>query len=80
MQYDYYVGVLGGEVSGYTTTIRDTQSTNNVYVGYSIYEVSKDEYEFGGIDRQYDTMYNGHNMVQYTMDTIYNAIQYDTIL
>ena len=28
----------------------------------------------------YNTMYNNHNMIQYTMDTIYNVIQYDTIL
>ena len=31
-------------------------------------------------NRQYNTMYNGHNMIQYTMDTIYNVIQYSTKL
>ena len=31
-------------------------------------------------NRQYNTMYNDHNMIQYTMDTIYNVIQYSTIL
>jgi uncharacterized delta-60 repeat protein len=45
IQYDYYVGVLGGNVSGYTTTIRDYQSGENVYIGYNINEISKEEYD-----------------------------------
>ena len=28
---------------------------------------------------QYNTIYNDYNMIQYTMDTIDNAIQWNTI-
>ena len=31
-------------------------------------------------NRQYNTMYNDHNMIQYTMATIYNIVQYSMIL
>ena len=30
-------------------------------------------------NRQYNTMYNDHNMIQYTIDTIDNKMQYYTI-
>lgn len=55
--YDYNVGILGGSVSGYASTIRDYQSSNNVYVGYTIYEVNKTEYDAGGDNRSTDTLW-----------------------
>ena len=55
--YDYNIGVLGGNASGYTTSIRDYQPTEK-YVGYTIYEVTEDVYNSGGIDRRYDQEFN----------------------
>ena len=67
VQYDYNVGTLGGQgVTGYTTTIRDYQSPNNVYVGYTIYEVTKEDYDSGGIDRSLDTFFqHAANVISY---------------
>ena len=56
--YDYNVGILGGNVTGYTTTIRDYQNSNGVYVGYTTYEVTKDEYNSSGIDRINDPFFS----------------------
>ena len=44
--YDYFVGALGGNVSGYTSSISYTGST---YFPYSIYETTKSDYDAGGI-------------------------------
>ena len=55
--YDYNVGILGGHVSGYTTSIRDFQPTEK-YVGYTVYEVDEATYNAGGIDRKYDQEFN----------------------
>jgi len=55
--YDYNIGILGGNVTGYTTTIQDYQ-TERVYVGYTTYEVTQDEYNSSGLDRSYDTLWN----------------------
>jgi hypothetical protein len=59
--YDYNVGMLGGNVSGYTSTIRDYQPDGideyDAYVPYYIYEVSESTYNTSGVDRSNDTMY-----------------------
>lgn len=51
IEYDYNVGILSGNTSGYTSTIYDVQSTLGKYVPYSIYEVTKTDYEASGLDR-----------------------------
>jgi hypothetical protein len=43
--YDYFVGFLGGNVSGYTSSI---PYTGNTYIPYSIWEVDEDTYNSGG--------------------------------
>ena len=43
--YDYFVGFLGGNVSGYTSSI---PYINNTYIPYSIWEVDEDTYNSGG--------------------------------
>jgi hypothetical protein len=43
--YDYFVGFLGGDVSGYTSSI---PYINNTYIPYSIWEVDEDTYNSGG--------------------------------
>lgn len=43
--YDYFVGALGGNVSGYTSSV---PYTNNSYLPYSIYEVTEQSYEASG--------------------------------
>jgi hypothetical protein len=55
--YDYNVGLLGGNVSGYTSTMRDFVQTPNDTIPYYIYEVSESSYNTSGIDRSYDTMW-----------------------
>lgn len=45
--YDYFVGALGGNVSGFTSSV---PYSNNSYLPYSIYEVTEDQYNSGGID------------------------------
>jgi hypothetical protein len=51
ISYDYNVGVLGGDVSGYTSSIYDLQSGQGKYIPYNIYEVDKSTYESSGLDR-----------------------------
>jgi photosystem II stability/assembly factor-like uncharacterized protein len=58
--YDYNVGLLGGNVSGYTSTIRDYQpnlGAIDAYVPYYIYEVTESTYNTIGVDRSNDTLY-----------------------
>jgi hypothetical protein len=43
--YDYFVGTLGGSVSGFTSSV---PLSNNLYAPYSISEIDLDEYENGG--------------------------------
>ena len=43
--YDYFVGALGGGVSGYTSSI---PFTGNTYIPYSIWETTKDDYNLSG--------------------------------
>jgi len=56
--YDYNVGLLGGNVSGYTSSMRDLYYANYGYIPYYIYEVSETTYNASGINRQYDTLWN----------------------
>ena len=59
--YDYNVGILGGKVSGYTSSSRLLINTGYTYVPYNIYEVSESSYNAGGYDRTYDTLWK-HNV------------------
>jgi uncharacterized delta-60 repeat protein len=62
IRYDYFVGTLNGTATGYTTTVKDLQSSGFKYVGFYIYEVDETTYNASGIDRQYDTLWS------YTVD------------
>lgn len=56
--YDYFVGVLGGSVSGYTSSVKDTTQGTFAYIPYTIYEVSEEHYLSGStIDRTGDPIY-----------------------
>jgi len=56
--YDYNVGLLGGNVSGYTSSMRDFKFENLGYIPYYIYEVSESTFNSSGYSRQYDTLWN----------------------
>jgi hypothetical protein len=45
--YDYFVGTLGGNVTGYTSSV---PYLNFTFLPYSIYEVTEDEYYTSGLD------------------------------
>jgi hypothetical protein len=70
--YDYFVGTLGGNVSGYTSSI---SYTGNTHLGYTINEVTKNQYDTGGA-----TLYTSDpnryffllNIEDEPVDTIYN--------
>jgi hypothetical protein len=53
--YDYFVGFLGGGVSGYTSSV---PYTGNTYIPYSIYEVTEDDYNSGGVSYTGDPQVN----------------------
>ena len=57
--YDYNIGVLGGNASGYTSTFRDTNQGPYKYVPYHITEVDETTYNtfVGALDRTSDTMW-----------------------
>lgn len=42
--YDYYVGILGGNVSGFTSSFAEVQNYVTKYIPYFMYEISKDDY------------------------------------
>jgi len=48
--YDYYVGLLGGSVSGVTSSFRFTGSLPIKFLPFTIYEVTKDTYDTTGND------------------------------
>jgi hypothetical protein len=50
--YDYMIGALGGNATGYTSSV--SWSTNGSVYPYNIREVSKDEYESTGVSHIYD--------------------------
>jgi len=43
--YDYYIGILGGNVSGFTSSFSDIQNSVLKYIPYYMYEISKDDYD-----------------------------------
>lgn len=55
--YDYNVGILGGNVSGFTSTFRDIQSADFKYVAYNMFEVDETTYSISGTSFQYDSLY-----------------------
>jgi hypothetical protein len=80
--YDYYVGCLGGGVSGFTSSIRDPRPAQTyTYVPYFIYEVNETDYNTGGSGRTFDSLwsyiaYSGSgdlNQFNYPAYAIYNS-------
>ena len=69
--YDYFVGTLGGNVSGFTSSV---PYSNNSYLPYSIYEVTEDQYNSGGIDYTSDPYryFFLLSLEEEPVDTIYN--------
>jgi len=73
--YDYFVGVLGGGVSGYTSSIRFGSGASSPYISYNIYETTESQYENGtAIDYNYDPQryYFLLQLEEEPVDTIYN--------
>ena len=73
--YDYFVGVLGGGVSGYTSSIRFGSGASSPYIPYNIYETTESQYENGtAIDYNYDPQryYFLLQLEEEPVDTIYN--------
>ncbi len=50
--YDYMVGALGGNVTGYTSSY--TETLNDRVYPYKIWEVTKEQYEASGVNHVYD--------------------------
>jgi hypothetical protein len=69
--YDYFVGTLGGNVSGYTSSF---QYTGTTYVPYSINEVSKNTYDTSGVSYETDPLryYFLLRLEEEPLSTIYN--------
>lgn len=70
--YDYFVGTLGGNVSGFTSSV---PFNANEYVPYSISEIDFDEYEDGGyIDFEDDPFKFNFllSLEEYPVGSIYN--------
>jgi hypothetical protein len=73
--YDYFVGVLGGNVSGYTSSIRFGSGALSPYIPYYIYETTESQYENGtAIDYTYDPQRNYFllQIEEEPVSTIYN--------
>jgi hypothetical protein len=73
--YDYFVGVLGGGVSGYTSSIRFGSGASSPYIPYNIYETTESQYENGtAIDYNYDPQryYFLLQLEEEPVDTIYD--------
>jgi hypothetical protein len=73
--YDYFVGVLGGGVSGYTSSIRFGSGASSPYIPYNIYETTESQYENGtAIDYNYDPQryYFLLQLEEEPVSTIYN--------
>jgi hypothetical protein len=65
--YDYYVGILGGNVSGFTSSFSDIQNSTLSYIPYFMYEISKDEYDTSTCSSwDCDTL---HNFIYSYIDT-----------
>jgi hypothetical protein len=55
--YDYFVGILGGNVSGYTSSVNSAYLyLDGKITPYDIWEVSEDEYNASGLDHEYDPL------------------------
>lgn len=69
--YDYFVGTLGGNVSGYTSSVPYTGTT---YLPYSIWEVDEDTYNSTGTDYTNDPAryFFIDSIEEEPLDTIYN--------
>ena len=69
--YDYFVGTLGGNVSGYTSSVPFTGTT---YLPYSIWEVNEDTYNSTGTDYTNDPAryFFVDSIEEEPLDTIYN--------
>ena len=71
--YDYMVGALGGNVSGFTSSV---PYINNTYVPYSIWEVDKNTYDSGGTIHTEDPLdfYFVNSIEEAPQSTIYNQL------
>lgn len=76
--YDHQIGNLSSTASGFTSSFRYIQGTNTtVYTPYSIYEVSKQEYDASGLDWSNDSLHNHiyndetNGPFQYSMPTFW---------
>ena len=69
--YDYFVGVLGGNVSGFTTSVPFTGST---YLPFSMWEVTKATYDSSGTDYSSDPnkYYFLEDVDEYPVGTVYS--------
>jgi hypothetical protein len=56
--YDHNIGQISGATTGYTSTFTDTISGVTRYIGYTIYEVSKSDYESSGTYWTSDCLHN----------------------
>jgi hypothetical protein len=61
--YDYYIGILGGNVSGFTSSFAEIQNYVIKYIPYFMYEISKDDYDTStclswDCDTLHDFIYN----------------------
>ena len=55
--YDHNVGIIGGIISGFTSTFKDDRSGGPFYVPYTIFEITENQYNTSGyIDWKLDTM------------------------
>jgi hypothetical protein len=73
--YDYFVGALGGNVSGYTSSIQFGSYALAPYIPFYIYEVTQDTYNSSSaIDWNYDPQryYFLAQLEEVPVDTIYN--------
>jgi hypothetical protein len=70
--YDYFVGTLGGEVSGYTSSV---PLSDNRYAPYTIEEIDLNEYENGGYTDFEDDPFKFNfilSLEEYPVGQIYN--------
>jgi len=57
--YDYYIGILGGSASGFTSSFQDIQSLTSKYIPYYMYEITKDDYDTSSCTNwDCDTLHN----------------------
>lgn len=54
--YDYFIGILGGNVSGYTTSITAEYAPYPGTFAYSIWEINEDSYNASGITHTQDIL------------------------